>query len=195
MSVYKTNGVGVGKKCKFKTCKKCGDSFPTRVYISGKSRDLSCRGYCLNCSPFGQRNNKQLEKARTDGLKTCSRCLQDIPVEQFMRESQKTGKIIIREGRCETCRSEYRSEKGIEFKQKCVDYKGGKCVECGYNKCLNALSFHHLDPSQKDFEISRIRWMSKKTFTKALPELDKCALLCLNCHAEAHAKIISPTLN
>lgn len=32
-----------------------------------------------------------------------------------------------------------------------VEYKGGKCCICGYNKCIEALEFHHLDPSQKDF--------------------------------------------
>lgn len=67
-------------------------------------------------------------------------------------------------------------------KVKAVEYKGGKCERCGYNKCLGALTFHHLDPTQKDFIISQ----AQKGWDKTKLELDKCALLCANCHAEEH---------
>lgn len=67
-------------------------------------------------------------------------------------------------------------------KSKLVEYKGGKCKECGYNKSINALHFHHLDPSQKDFSISGKSW----SFDKLKVEVDKCVLLCANCHAEVH---------
>lgn len=61
-------------------------------------------------------------------------------------------------------------------------YKGGKCAICGYNRCLLALEFHHLDPLEKDFSIS-----SRMTSWKAIvKELDKCVLLCANCHREVH---------
>lgn len=68
-------------------------------------------------------------------------------------------------------------------KQKCIDYLGGKCCICGYNKTHRALSFHHLDPKKKDFNISR---KSAWGFNKVKTELDKCVLLCANCHAEVH---------
>lgn len=73
-------------------------------------------------------------------------------------------------------------------KIKAVEYKGGKCVICGYNKCYEALHFHHLDPTKKDFGISK----SGNTFIwdKLKEELDKCVCLCANCHAEVHAGII-----
>lgn len=71
-------------------------------------------------------------------------------------------------------------------KLKAVEYKGGKCIVCGYNKSIRALQFHHLDPSQKDFGISG----STKSFEKLKPELDKCVLLCSNCHAEVHDNLI-----
>jgi hypothetical protein len=35
-----------------------------------------------------------------------------------------------------------------------IAYKGGECSICGYNKCVAALEFHHLNPSEKDFTIS-----------------------------------------
>ncbi len=71
-----------------------------------------------------------------------------------------------------------------ELKAKAVEHKGGKCINCGYNRCLAALTFHHRDPEQKDFGISSlIRIASWKEIKK---ELAKCDLLCTNCHAEHH---------
>ena len=67
-------------------------------------------------------------------------------------------------------------------KQRAVEYKGGKCLLCGYSRSPWALVFHHVDPSQKDFSISSrsVSWDRVKN------ELDKCVLLCQNCHAEVH---------
>jgi hypothetical protein len=65
-----------------------------------------------------------------------------------------------------------------------VEYKGGKCSSCGYNKCIAALEFHHLDPSKKDFSISSSG--NTRSWNKVKEELDKCVLLCSNCHREVH---------
>lgn len=70
-------------------------------------------------------------------------------------------------------------------KTKLVEYKGGKCQCCGYNRCIRALEFHHLDPSQKDFTISG----KSKSFEMLKKEADKCILVCSNCHKEIHAGI------
>ena len=67
------------------------------------------------------------------------------------------------------------------------DYKGGKCVLCGYTKCLGALEFHHVDPSQKDFALS-VKGLTR-SWEKIQAELDKCVLVCANCHREVHAGI------
>lgn len=61
----------------------------------------------------------------------------------------------------------------------------GGCKICGYNKCLEALEFHHIDSKQKDGNISRIRNVDKLN-----KEIDKCVLLCSNCHREFHAGMI-----
>ena len=73
------------------------------------------------------------------------------------------------------------------LRQKAVDYGGGKCRVCGYKKCIGALSFHHKDPSQKDFGLST-RGMTR-SWEKMQKEIDKCILVCANCHAEIHADI------
>ncbi len=70
-------------------------------------------------------------------------------------------------------------------KEKCVKYKGGKCERCGYNKCIQALDFHHINPKEKDFTISG----GTKSFESLKSELDKCILVCKNCHSEIHADI------
>jgi hypothetical protein len=68
----------------------------------------------------------------------------------------------------------------------CIAYKGGVCVDCGKMPHPAAMAFHHLDPKQKDFDVSRVR--AKKAVTsEVLAELDKCVLLCLNCHSIRHA--------
>jgi 5-methylcytosine-specific restriction endonuclease McrA len=71
--------------------------------------------------------------------------------------------------------------------QKAIEYKGGKCIYCGYSKCSRALSFHHVNPSEKSFGISA-RGITR-SWEKTRRELDKCVLVCSNCHAEIHDNI------
>jgi 5-methylcytosine-specific restriction endonuclease McrA len=66
-----------------------------------------------------------------------------------------------------------------------VSYKGGCCQVCGYDRCIEALEFHHLDPSQKDFGISKKGYT--RSWGKVKEEVEKCILLCANCHREARA--------
>jgi hypothetical protein len=65
-----------------------------------------------------------------------------------------------------------------------LEYKGNKCEKCGYNKDISALEFHHLDPSQKDFNISSRNLSSDWNVIKT--EVDKCIVVCANCHREIH---------
>ena len=78
---------------------------------------------------------------------------------------------------------DYRSRK----RAKMIDVMGGCCQICGYNKCANALEYHHLDPSLKDFTISS-KWA--RSWEATCDELKKCILLCANCHREVHAGLI-----
>jgi hypothetical protein len=69
-----------------------------------------------------------------------------------------------------------------------VAYKGNKCQCCGYDRCLDALDFHHFDFTQKDFGISAKGYT--RSWDKIKEELDKCVLVCANCHREIHAGLI-----
>ena len=64
------------------------------------------------------------------------------------------------------------------------NYKGGKCAVCGYDKCQRALSFHHVNPKEKDFDLSS-RGLTR-SWERIKKEIDKCVLLCANCHMELH---------
>jgi transposase len=74
------------------------------------------------------------------------------------------------------------------IKRNAVAYKGGKCLICGYNRCVEAMDFHHLDPSKKEFGLS-INGLSR-SLDSIKKELDKCVILCSNCHREFHAGLI-----
>jgi hypothetical protein len=71
-------------------------------------------------------------------------------------------------------------------KIKLVTMFGGKCIRCGYSKCIAALEFHHTDPSKKEFGLS-VRGLTR-FFDKLVEEAKKCELICANCHAEEHFK-------
>ena len=70
-----------------------------------------------------------------------------------------------------------------------VEYKGGKCQQCGYNRCIDALEFHHIDPSKKDFNVSQRGYT--RSWKRVVEELEKCIMLCANCHRELHAHVSS----
>ena len=72
--------------------------------------------------------------------------------------------------------------KRLAVKERAIAYKGGRCFNCGYDRCPAALVFHFDDPDEKTFNIS-----DTTSWPRIRAELDKCSLLCLNCHAEAHA--------
>jgi hypothetical protein len=74
------------------------------------------------------------------------------------------------------------------LKLKAVAYLGSKCSRCGYDKCVRALSFHHREPEKKLFSISH---PNPKRWEIVKAELDKCDLLCSNCHAEVEEFLLT----
>jgi hypothetical protein len=89
--------------------------------------------------------------------------------------------------RCVKCRCEAVQRRRDKIKEILVDYKGGKCEICGYDKCISALEFHHKDANEKDFGISAKGYTRNIETNKQ--EVDKCILVCSNCHREIHANI------
>ena len=84
-------------------------------------------------------------------------------------------------------KSSYVSQKkrGEKRKLEAIKLKGGKCTICSYNKNYSALAFHHVEPENKTYNLD-IRKFSNTNIDSLNAELEKCILLCNNCHAELH---------
>ncbi len=95
--------------------------------------------------------------------------------------------------RCKRCRVERVSRRRRNVKRILVDEAGGKCLICGYDRCLQVLQFHHLDPSTKEFDLGHTG--VTRSLARARAEARKCILLCGNCHAEVEAGITAVPLN
>lgn len=90
--------------------------------------------------------------------------------------------------RCKKCRSQNVTKRRKLVKVKLVKEFGGKCKICNYDRYVGALDFHHINPSEKKFEISTTG--ATRSYEKTLEEAKKCILVCSNCHREIEAGII-----
>jgi hypothetical protein len=152
-------------------CVRCSASFPSRLILDGIVRFTHRRKLCLECSPFGLHNTR-IDKVGDREL-TCGACGKRYDYRRSFGRSSK---------RCPTC---FVRERRQRIKRECIAIKGGRCLLCGYARSEAALDFHHLDPSEKEFAISG----SLRARKRVLAEIDKCVLLCKNCHAEIHAGV------
>ncbi len=102
--------------------------------------------------------------------------------------------LFVRRGadgfRCRMCRSGAVDRRRKEVKRILVAEAGGACALCGYDRSMAGLHFHHLEPGDKSFALSR-RGVTV-SLASARTEASKCVLLCSNCHAEVEAGLASP---
>lgn len=145
-------------------CQKCGQQFPCSIKLDGKKRYLHKRNFCLDCSPFGQHN--------TRNIAGCPKVISCIACTQVTRKGSRF---------CPSCLVKVRR---YQIKQAAIDYKGGCCLECKQVVHSAAFEFHHRNSEMKDFEIGPCANRSMKSI-KA--ELDKCDLLCATCHRTKHS--------
>lgn len=134
-------------------------------------------------------------------MKKCTTCSEKKDENDFslQRRKMKNGEsYFCRRSECRNCYNDYmrrylknkESHKKLVKKSKIdrrkfisdLKLKNG-CKRCGYNKCSAALHFHHINKNEKDFEIS---WAANKGISveKIQKEIDKCIILCSNCHME-----------
>jgi len=156
-------------------CKKCNKSFKTKEQINGKEKNLQNRKYCLDCSPFGEHNTRKIddESRKVGNVIACRECKKE----------------FVYKGKGNKCQSCWSNKRRFDLKKKCIEYKGGKCNRCGFDKCSRALTFHHIDQDKKEFGISGSHCQSWEVLQN---ELDKCTLLCMNCHMELHDELDNP---
>lgn len=164
-------------------CTVCSAPFKNQLLIEGKIRNLQRRTRCLSCMPFGSPKTTYLKGCHKnkspmlagDNKVVCS-------CGRVYTYDKKKGHTRTK---CNSCMANTRR---FALKQKCVSYLGGACKLCGYSKSLGALIFHHINPDEKEFGIGgahTIKW------TRIKQELDKCVLLCANCHAEVHSGMVT----
>jgi len=160
--------------------------------INGLNIDLGHnRQHCLNCYPY-----KQKEKT----IRICVKCGKEFPPTAYINGGRR---VLTSRKYCLECspfkkrkfcgpkrnfdnitnnKTHYSTKKRQEIKEKAIIYKGGKCIRCGYNRCHAALEFHHRDPIMKNFQIGGYI----TNWTMIRKELDKCDLVCANCHRIVH---------
>jgi len=149
-------------------CKKCGKSFSNRFKINEIYKNARRRKNCFECSPYKKRNKIYYSDKIECICKKCGR--------KYIYDKQKGNTKSV----CNSC-STYNSK---QMKRKMIIfYKGGKCGICGYDKCPEALDFHHVNSDEKQFDISCGNGCSWERLKK---EIDKCILVCCRCHREIH---------
>lgn len=120
-------------------------------------------------------------KKEYGATRVCPRCNKEVNTSNFYQKRGKPNSSSY----CKSCTNLQTMERQREFKKKCVEYKGGKCQNPNCPapvRDIKSYDFHHLNPDEKDFEISRVR--SLRFDERVTSELDKCLLLCACCHRE-----------
>jgi len=149
-----------------KECKRCKRLLPKDSFAKQAKRHDGLYPMCQECSTISRR--EWYLKTRPDRLK------------YRKQYSEKNKSKIIHLNKINGEKRQARVD------QRKVD-AGGKCAECGYDKYLGALHFHHINRTDKTARVSnKARAVILSSETAA--ELSKCVLLCANCHAEVHGR-------
>lgn len=115
----------------------------------------------------------------TNGFKTCFKCDNSKSIDNFRYRTDRDSLSTY----CRVCEAENAKDVYLKNKTFCVNALGGQCVFCNKIYPIPVYDFHHKEPEHKDFNISEYR---HTTPTKLINELDKCILVCHNCHMKIH---------
>lgn len=114
--------------------------------------------------------------------KKCSICGEEKPLQDFAFRDKKKGTYRTN---CRKCQAQYASIRYHQNKNILDDSKKGKCCErCGYNECVEALDYHHINPANKKNTVAKL--LTHYNANDGLEEIKKCILLCANCHRYFH---------
>jgi hypothetical protein len=112
--------------------------------------------------------------------KTCTKCfVVKEETDFYIRHDRKN----LRYAECKSCIAIRTTKDVHDRKQEAILYLGGKCMDCKGVFHSAIYQFHHLDPRTKDIDWKKIK---RRSFEQMKPELDKCVLLCANCHVLRH---------
>ena len=146
-----------------KKCPKCGEIKSLDLFYNNKNKHDGKAWACKACD-----NKRTSAQRRTEKGKA-------LALERSRRHAKRNP-----EKRKAACL------KNKEKKRQVVnEARSSGCVVCGYNKCNEALDFHHIDSSTKDRSVSELLCSGSMAALKE--EISKCVVLCANCHREHHA--------
>jgi len=129
---------------------------------------------------FGESNPRWKGGSRCYGMFPCPQCGKERHCEK-RNAYRKCWRCHINRP-SEFSQKEWHKKTKEETKRWSVDYKGGKCVRCLVDDLpLPCYQFHHIDPTTKTDDPGHL--MRQKPSKRLIKELDKCVLLCANCHA------------
>lgn len=138
----------------------------------GNPNNTETHKQCPQCKEVLLRENFHISRSEHDGFSAyCKKCsvLRDAIAYQKLKDKLRDSRYTL--------------------KQECVNLLGGKCSRCGYSEFLAGLDFHHL--SDKDIDVAKLIARSARgtqyQLEKLFNEIEKCILLCRNCHSAYHA--------
>lgn len=109
----------------------------------------------------------------------CSRCGEDKPATDFYYRRTEARHHAY----CRACHNAYTQERFKRRKLRAIEHLGGRCSDCGGAFHPSVFEFHHRDPGSKDLTGNQIK---RGAWARVVRELDKCDLLCANCHRLRH---------
>lgn len=110
-------------------------------------------------------------------MKVCTKCGKEKSIEEFYKNGNRM------QSTCKDCFKESIRNTYLEKTERVNQYKESiGCEKCGERR-VHLLDFHHKDKSQKDFNISD---KTRMCFEKLMEEINKCFILCSNCHRDFH---------
>jgi transposase-like protein len=127
-------------------------------------------------SPMARRRNEGAVAVAAGADEAILTCVTHGPTRHVRRE---------RGLRCVACRSAAVTERRRRVKRLLLDEAGGRCVLCGYDRCVASLHFHHVDPETKSFALG-VAGVTR-SLEAARAEARKCVVLCANCHGEVES--------
>ena len=150
-------------------CKECVKQRCLKYWIDNKDKnnELRRRDYQKNPEKYREIKRKEYKKDSDKYKKRAKRWRKDNPDKTYKADKKRW----------------LEENKAIAIYLK-ID-RGGKCCKCGYDKNMCALDWHHRDPNTKDFSISKVR-ITPKNYQIVISEIEKCDLVCSNCHREIH---------
>lgn len=151
-------------------CIKCGVKFN---FIRSNGNGNNKRKHCLKCVPAGMSYGSLFSLNGKEFI--CKKCGKPF----IYRAGRHTNSKVC----LYCCRRKYRDRNNAFIDS----IKKSGCIICGYKQCSDALVFHHRDLNEKDFSISK---GASKSLESVKAEINKCIVICSNCHAEVHAGLI-----